>query len=222
MALSHNEARDRLSELHDEELGAAEAAAVREHLDECEDCTGEYTQLAEVLELFGRVERPAVPDHFYLQVRRRVRRRAAGRIAWSGFGRTGLFGRRIPFEFFAALVLVALGAISGLVMPVGFQALAEGAPPSATRLGPATARLDIHTPDLQAGRDTLREITNHLGGRILPDDRGERTRYVYVALPLRKQADYIRAIKKAKALVLHTGGPMRFPVDLTVEVRLDE
>jgi anti-sigma factor RsiW len=58
--------RDRLSALLDGQLGAAEAAALREHVAECARCTEELAALRRVVGALGALPQPKAPRSFAL------------------------------------------------------------------------------------------------------------------------------------------------------------
>ncbi len=84
--MSHVE--HRLQALHDGELTAAEAQAVRRHCEDCDACGRALRESEQVLEILSAVDAPPLKGSVWSEVRLRVaeRERRPGRLSLAGSG----------------------------------------------------------------------------------------------------------------------------------------
>ena len=171
-----HEARERLSDLLDLALAAAERAEVETHLDGCPDCRRELDRLRATVSLLSRVERPRAPVGFVDRVTA-----AARPVPW--YQRLGrrLFlplGIKLPVQAVAMLVIAVLGVYLLQRTPelrdaarVELQSPAprsepSGATPAAPTPPPAPEPKDLKAGKIESGNvsepapRTVREAEN--------------------------------------------------------------
>ncbi|PIW02574.1 MAG: hypothetical protein CO108_23820 [Deltaproteobacteria bacterium CG_4_9_14_3_um_filter_63_12] len=103
----HQEMIDLFSDYYDEELDPVQVANLEAHFDACETCREEYRSFKGSLSLFGGLKEAHVPDDFLKEVTTSINRQSRGTF----FKESWIFGLRVPYEAFIALLLVVFGAI---------------------------------------------------------------------------------------------------------------
>jgi anti-sigma factor RsiW len=137
----HEEWTDRLSELLDGELAAAERAAVESHLEECQACARIFQELLEVVERASRMEDRPPQGDLWPDIERRIRSSRLGpRLHPQAAAERGRRLRvSVPQLIAASIALVtlsagtvwlALGRPGGTMAPPVVEL--PGAPSSAT------------------------------------------------------------------------------------------
>lgn len=105
--MPHQEIIDLFSDYYDEELEAPQVEELEAHFEDCEACRDEYDSFKGSLSLFGGLREAHVPDDFLKEVTTTINRQSRGTF----FKESWIFGLRVPYEAFIALLLVVFGAI---------------------------------------------------------------------------------------------------------------
>ena len=101
--MDHGEAQDRFSEYREKSLSAAEARAVREHLETCGLCRSEYEAFVSTLSELSRLKSqgPAPSAEFLPSLQEAIRRRSRGRF----FSKRA---SRFPLEMVSLITLLIM------------------------------------------------------------------------------------------------------------------
>src|SRR6185436_12065357 len=146
-AMTCHDAREQLSALIDDALGAAERGAVEEHLATCAECRRELERLRDTVALLRAVEPARAPAGFVDRVLEAARPKPWPRRLFRALLLP--WPMKLPIEA-AAIVLVAVGVVyvfRSTLEPARFY----DAPPSGTTILSDTAR-----PSSDASRDAAR------------------------------------------------------------------
>ncbi len=117
--VDHAQATELFSAYWDDELGAAEAGALEEHLRSCVVCRREYQIFEQALGSLGNVHRMIAPSDFAAGVRQRINKRSKGR-----FFTPRRMAQRIPYEMFSLVMLgliLAIYVVLQLAQPTGLK-----------------------------------------------------------------------------------------------------
>ena len=104
---AHEEFTDLFSEYYDDELDPAGRALLDAHLAECDACQHAWDEFRAPLDAMHGMDFTFAPDGFVREVTTSIHRQTRG----SFFAETWLFGFRVPFEAFAAVLLAVFGAL---------------------------------------------------------------------------------------------------------------
>jgi anti-sigma factor RsiW len=105
-ALDHARATELFSAYWDEDLPAADASALEEHLKSCVVCRREYQTFERTVGAVGQLHPMMAPPDFAESVRARIRKRSRGR-----FFSPRKLAERIPYELFSLVMLGLILAI---------------------------------------------------------------------------------------------------------------
>ncbi len=104
---AHQEFTELFSEYYDDELDPKGRTLLEAHLAECEACQLAYDEFCAPLDALHGMDFTFAPDNFVREVTTSINRQTRG----SFFADTWLFGFRVPFEAFAAVLLAVFGAL---------------------------------------------------------------------------------------------------------------
>ena len=104
---AHEEFTDLFSEYYDDELDDETRSLLESHLATCEACDDAYESFRAPLDAMHGMDLSFAPDDFVRDVTKSINRQSRGAF----FSESWLFGFRVPFEAFAAVILAVFGAL---------------------------------------------------------------------------------------------------------------
>ncbi len=185
--------QERLTAYLDDELTPDERAALEEELDRDADLRAELESLRATASALRNLGAPQAPEAFVREVETRIRVRSRGRF----FDEDPLYRSRLPYELFAAVLLVMLGALlyygdptqrdTDLAM-AGREEPASAPPASEPVLAPARReplryRVTLQDPDPRARLDTLEHTLRQAGAADLQRRRDGDAETLSATLP---------------------------------------
>ncbi|MFH1436918.1 MAG: zf-HC2 domain-containing protein [Pseudomonadota bacterium] len=103
--MTHEEVKNRFSELLEESLSESETRDIESHLDECGECREAWDDFRKTFESFRVMVGAKAPPRLAERIKKRIYRRSRGKFFQEPFPL--LF--RVPYELFSlVLILVAL------------------------------------------------------------------------------------------------------------------
>lgn len=190
--------RDVIQELVDGTLGPVRRAELQTHLDQCDDCRALVADLQKIRDAAVSLDRPAPPDHVWMQVAGRLRQE--GRVRATAAPRS----RYIALLALAATLVIAVGASIYLLLPMRNQQVATGRSDPRTQ-GPTDPGGNAAGADaVQSVGDEFRLAEQHLQAGIAKLEQAARTDPNVIdaetAAVLRKNLEVIdQAISESRA-----------------------
>jgi len=124
--MNHTRMQRLLSAFVDNELGDAEAKAVREHLEGCSSCQRRIQELGAIRSQIREAATADLPDNFVYAVQRSIRREQQESVVWLG---TERFARNVVVALCVLVfAVVAFGSIMKPQQPIGEERYLSGEP----------------------------------------------------------------------------------------------
>ena len=101
--MTHEEVKNRFSELLEESLPESETREIESHLDECGECREAWDDFRKTFESFRVLVGTKAPPRLAERIKKRIYRRSRGRFFQEPFPL--LF--RVPYELFSLVIIIA-------------------------------------------------------------------------------------------------------------------
>lgn len=144
--------QDVIQELVDGTLGPVRRAELQTHLEQCDDCRALVDDLKKIRDAASALDRPAPPDHVWMQIAGRLRQE--GRVTSAALAPT----RHTGWLALVAALVVAVGASIYVLLPMRSQ---QAATTASAPAGNATA-----TDTVQSIADDLQIAEQHYQAAI--------------------------------------------------------
>jgi anti-sigma factor RsiW len=124
--MNHTRMQRLLSAFVDNELGDAEAKAVREHLEGCSSCQQRIQELGAIRSKIREAATADLPDNFVSTVQRSIRQEQQESVVWLG---TERFARNVVVALCVLVfAVVAFGSMMKPQQPIGEERYLSGEP----------------------------------------------------------------------------------------------
>jgi predicted anti-sigma-YlaC factor YlaD len=100
--MSHEEVKNRFSELLDGELPEEEVRSIQGHLEACEECRSAWEEFRSTFENLRSVIKTEAPPYLAERIKRRIHRRSRGRF----YGESPSLLYRVPYEIFSLIIIL--------------------------------------------------------------------------------------------------------------------